>query len=1723
MVASAVGLRVGIFVLGTVLLGAESTAAGPPYPTGLLLDPAADKAAPRVTTRRWPDKVLPPKAKNITHLPVVTAQQLANCGAFAPSYYYKTYQEAREHGWVRPDPSTHPERVMSTGFTFPLANRGENDGASISHVLDIICNAGIPPLSVLPELWDFQSLPPPAAWRAALPQRAASWAAIDIDTDAGVTLLKEHLASGDIGVFAAPVYRDSFDKYPDGTGVSGDVMVEAGGVFYNWHALAVIGYDDTKTYTVDGQPASGAFLAVNSWGQNWGVHDPDAGTGGFIWFSEDFLRNRRPNGGPIYIMTDRIGYQPTHTAVLEVGFDRRNRVGYGAYPGSPTNPLSTGHGIRLGGSGEFSFAGTLIVDMTGHVGAGRAYTLQLFDDSSLLNIVPQGAQTGIVLSFHVEHPDGTVIAAPMTDGPVPILAGFQTRVHAGPFEPLELGEAHDELATHAVNTAWCDWDRDGDLDMAATGSFLTASDLTRLYAAHNAGAPRLLNSTITLPGLTRARLAWTDWNLDGLPDLSRIAAASTATVFTSVGTSRFVAEDFGIQPMTQGALAWGDYNNDGRPDLIIGGFDAVSQRRTELYRNDAAWGFVPTAYALPMRAEVALSWADMNNDGWLDLAVGGTMLRNQAGFFFEEAAVLYEGRFDTHAWADYNNDGRLDLAASYYDVNGDTLAERVRTVIFRNDGAFGFTDIGAPLVGTHSGSLAWGDFDNDGLLDLIVAGNTTDWIEEKATRLYRQLPGGTFEDVGPDLPDLADGSITWVDFDRDGALDLHLSGTIPFDGTPPMKATTVAFRGRTSSQGYLGRPNTPPSAPGGLRVDYNAATGVVQLEWDHAHDAEAPSPLGLEYLLRVGTREGSADVLNESFRSPAAGATPHTRLADNRRGRVIRGLPWGRYYWSVRTVDAGLAESEWAPTQTFVLGSAGLVTGDANGDGVVDAADLIVVARMIREQIPVRLEQADFDADARVTVLDQAAIAAAIQGRASTFVEIASATIGPEGGTLDASEHNIRVLVPPGAFPEPTPLSVRFSPTMNDYGPAAFAGCWRVEGLPSDMTQAIDVRLRDARLQSDPYALLGTYSYVTSDGGERWAYHKKRLTAAGGDWHALSVLPPDVPVARKSLADKGDYSFGIQVYLLGETQFQYAGGNFRITGPAAVRDKLPALAQHLEDALAKYKTEFGFNVSARDWSMHPLEVSIVDLGTGDDGTPKEAYTFPGWGTNSMGIQLSPYLLLNRDDDYVRRTVAHELFHVVQFFYDPRNFISRRGRPPHLWWNEATATAMERHFADDPDNYIPDPVANNFLLTFEGYAHQVQQAADTEGLAESAYGYAMANFAYHFVRRNGDDPRVLRTTYEKILQHASALDAIQRSDADYPHSTVFSSFFPELVMQNLFSDRNQINALRLYVAKPRRTFVLKDPPQRGLRFPTEKQRFLGASLGILSFEPPLLNAAPLDKLGFQLQADPQGRNLLTVVAYTPSNRQFELLGHATLDSATGTDRLILPDASAHIKPDRWLIPVVSTFSRVEPDRLYDTRVAFGVFRDYTARAVPAYRFEGITLHEANTDLGWPAWTCHAEYSAKDVANLTEHLNPPGIATPGVSLQFWTDPVRPVSLTFNAVPHTLTLQTTIPDEFGIGTLDVTANINTARPLEYQLRKIRVTGSTPDEFNTEWLWDSPWQQTGNLELTMDPDETYLLYQVRIRYEYHIRVTNSDGFVTKDESHVRVSTPFFMYLLVR
>ncbi|CAG0935875.1 hypothetical protein TFLX_04726 [Thermoflexales bacterium] len=123
------------------------------------------------------------------------------------------------------------------------------------------------------------------------------------------------------------------------------------------------------------------------------------------------------------------------------------------------------------------------------------------------------------------------------------------------------------------------------------------------------------------------------------------------------------------------------------------------------------------------------------------------------------------------AWGDYDGDGDLDLA-----VIGQ-VGSTASTKIYRNDGKDVFTDILAAVANLYSGSVDWGDYNNDGHLDLLLTGCADGSCSTRTTRIYRGLGNGSFSNVvGPGLISVALGDVAWGDYDHDGDLDILLLG-----------------------------------------------------------------------------------------------------------------------------------------------------------------------------------------------------------------------------------------------------------------------------------------------------------------------------------------------------------------------------------------------------------------------------------------------------------------------------------------------------------------------------------------------------------------------------------------------------------------------------------------------------------------------------------------------------------------------------------------------------------------------------------------------------------------------------------------------------------------------------------------------------------------------------------------------------------------------------------
>ena len=232
-----------------------------------------------------------------------------------------------------------------------------------------------------------------------------------------------------------------------------------------------------------------------------------------------------------------------------------------------------------------------------------------------------------------------------------------------------------------------------------------------------------------------------------------------------------------------------DFDNDGYLDIVVSTWDAQGQLR--FFRNNQDGAFTERtteAGLVGLYGGLNMVQADYDNDGYLDLLVlrgawlgvdgrhPNSLLRNRGDGTFTDVtfeAGLGEAHYpsQTAAWGDYDNDGDVDL----YVGNEASESLPAPGQLFRNNGDGTFTDVvDAAGVANHAYAKAvvWGDYDADGLPDLYVSNFGAE------NRLYRNTGRGTFVDEAPRLGVAAP---TWSfpawfwDVDNDGRLDLYVS------------------------------------------------------------------------------------------------------------------------------------------------------------------------------------------------------------------------------------------------------------------------------------------------------------------------------------------------------------------------------------------------------------------------------------------------------------------------------------------------------------------------------------------------------------------------------------------------------------------------------------------------------------------------------------------------------------------------------------------------------------------------------------------------------------------------------------------------------------------------------------------------------------------------------------------------------------------------------------
>ncbi|MCG8406316.1 MAG: VCBS repeat-containing protein [Phycisphaerales bacterium] len=376
---------------------------------------------------------------------------------------------------------------------------------------------------------------------------------------------------------------------------------------------------------------------------------------------------------------------------------------------------------------------------------------------------------------------------------------------------------------------WGDLDNDGDLDAVVTGN------TARRVINNNVG--QSFTASVLSDG--RRQGAFVDIENDGDIDywMSCVGGTLNEAVFENNGSgslSNIGNLGFGNPDGNEGVAA-ADVDRDGWCDVVM---FSVNSNWIGQHQGDPGVstpqlaGSNDSSFGLNDSGDVGdgdfCSSGDVNSDGFLDFFYhhgGGKLFISDGDGTYTEnnrGISVTTGTNDKFgsAWGDYDNDGDLDLFAPRRDANNTGYLWQ-NSVTWSPSVSGTFTNVTASayvLDDSGQRSCCWGDYDNDGDLDLYVVTHTG------ANMLYRNEDDGTFRltDEGTRIDGTGHDAV-FVDYDNDGDLDIAITRE---------SAATVLLENRTNNANYLkvrivGRGGGGTNKPAvGVRIDLYDATGT---------------------------------------------------------------------------------------------------------------------------------------------------------------------------------------------------------------------------------------------------------------------------------------------------------------------------------------------------------------------------------------------------------------------------------------------------------------------------------------------------------------------------------------------------------------------------------------------------------------------------------------------------------------------------------------------------------------------------------------------------------------------------------------------------------------------------------------------------------------------------------------------------------------------------------
>lgn len=457
--------------------------------------------------------------------------------------------------------------------------------------------------------------------------------------------------------------------------------------------------------------------------------------------------------------------------------------------------------------------------------------------------------------------------------------------------------------------SWCDYNSDGKLDIFVTGEDF-GGDFQHAMLYNNNGDNTFSESNVSnIPRVIYGSSSWCDYDNDGNIDLlysgttSGMSEDNITKVYQNDGKGNFTDINAPVVQVGEGHVEWVDINNDGKTDIFLMGISNHDQFEVGVYKNNGNNSFekkdnpfTPIYGRRGNFSKCEAKWADFDNDGLKDVVIAMSsasdfsfrFYKNLGSFNFQEINIgLPRLNYVSMAPGDINQDGLIDLI--YTGSLSQTLysSEQNNIQILINKGNMNFEN--APSitsVGVFWNNIELADYTNDGYPDILYYGSR----DNSVVYIFKNNKNNTFSFAHHYILDSEEGGSLFGDVDNNNVLDILHYGRMKY---PNDYEATYVYKNT------IGTSNLKPGPP--TEIKLNAFENDLSFKWNTGTDDSTKSD-GLYYNIRIGTKTNPDSIIS--------GNSTDTKLKFIQLGNMNKNktfqysdFPEGHYTINIQSID----------------------------------------------------------------------------------------------------------------------------------------------------------------------------------------------------------------------------------------------------------------------------------------------------------------------------------------------------------------------------------------------------------------------------------------------------------------------------------------------------------------------------------------------------------------------------------------------------------------------------------------------------------------------------------------------------------------------------------------------------------------------------------------------------------------------------------------------------